>query len=141
MKQSKSHLLERKILLLYWFMMQDTRTSHTTPGSIQIYCMFIHEEIRDNHIHILEVTTIYLPDVINNYMHILGAIYNIHNSNIINNHIHIPDIINTHIHILDVINNHTHISDDINNHIHISNDINNHIHIHGVTNQHSCILQ
>ena len=70
--------------------------------------MFIHEEIRDDHIHILNVTTIYLPDVINNNMHILGAIYNnIQNSDIINNHIHIPDIINSHIHILDDINNHT----------------------------------
>jgi len=46
--------------------------------------VFIHEEIRDTHIHILDVLTIYLPDVIDNYMHTLGAIHiNILNSNII----------------------------------------------------------
>ena len=82
--------------------------------------MFIHEEIRDNHIHILDVTTIYLPDVINNYMHKLGTIHiNILNLHIINNHINIPDIISSHIHILDVLNNHIHIPDVINNHIYI----------------------
>jgi len=81
--------------------------------------MFIHEEIRDNHIHIPDVTTIYLPNVINNYIHILDAIYNIHNSDIINNYIHIPDIIISHIYISDDINNRIHKPDDINNHIHM----------------------
>ena len=75
--------------------------SHTTHDS---NCVFIHEEIRDTHIHILDVTIIYLPDVIDNYMHTLGAIpINILNSDIINNHVHLPDIINNHMHILGVI--------------------------------------
>ena len=66
--------------------------------------MFIHKEIRGTYIHILDVTTIYLPDVIDNYTHTLGVIYiNILNSDIINNHIHISDIINNHIHILGAI--------------------------------------
>jgi len=58
---------------------------------------------RDTHIHILDVTTVYLPDVIDNYMHTLDTIHiNILNSDIINNYIHIPDIINNHMHILGV---------------------------------------
>ena len=79
--------------------------------------MFIHKEIRDTPIHILNVTTIYLLDVINNHMHILGDIpINIRNSDIINNHIHIPDIMNNHMHILGAIPISIHNSDIINNH-------------------------
>jgi len=94
--------------------------------------VFIHEEIRDTHIHILDVTTIYLLDVIDNYMHTLSAIHiNIHNSDIINNHIHIPDIINNHMHILGALPINIHNLDIINSHIHIPDIIINHMHILG----------
>ena len=106
--------------------------------------MFIHEEIRDTHIHILDVTTIYLPNVINNYKYILDAIHinilnsdiinNILNSDIINNYIHIPDIINNHMHILGTIPINIHNFNIINNHIHIPDIINNHILIPDIIN-------
>ena len=95
-------------------------------------CVFIHEEIRDTHIHILDVTTIYLPDVIEYYMHTPSAIHiNILNSDIINNYIHISDIMNNYMHILGAI--------PIN--IHNSDIINNYIHIPDIINIHSSILQ
>ena len=58
--------------------MQDTRTSLTTHGSIQIYNrMFIYNEAQNNHIHISDVT--------NNHIHI---------RDVINNHTQIPNVIN-----------------------------------------------
>jgi len=155
-------LLTRLVIVQYCTYPNIHMTSHTTHDSIQLICVFIHEEIRDTHIHILDVTTIYLPDVIDNYMHTLGAIQiNILNSDIINNHIHIPDIINNHmqilgvipinIHNLDVIDNHIHIPDIINNYMHILgvipinihnlDIIDNHIHIPHIINIYSSILQ